>query len=57
MEESVGIKIEGPSDNKTSAVDIALLTISTLFVLLTLALLLIEFLNIKIPMFWTGFIG
>ncbi len=52
MDQKIGIKIEGPSEDKLGLFFVILLYITLIVILLTMALLLIEFFNISIPKFW-----
>ena len=52
MEQKIGIKIEGPSEERLPFIFGLILFITVIVVMLTMAFLLVEFLNIPIPQFW-----
>lgn len=49
MEPRIGIKIEGPKEEKISPAFMVLLIVAMVFVLLTIGVLLAEMMNIPLP--------
>ena len=49
MEQKIAIKIEGPTEEKLSIFFNLLLILTTVFILLTLSLLVVELLQIELP--------